>query len=206
MAVATFRDETGCSRDERKGPVPRTAPCHAEPSEEGVDIPDRHWKRLDRNSGLWPEYQPINRIVTAMREFEQLEILVAKIQKQLAPDAEVMHNARLDGRRSKTRRQIDVLVRKKIGQYEMLIAIECKDYATPADAPEVDQFYAVLDDIGAHKGALVCSKGFTGAAKESARARQIDLYSPVDTEPHKWQVHVDARVICDFRMAKFRLP
>ena len=43
-----------------------------------------------------------------------LEKLVAKIQKQLAPDSEVLHDVMLDGRQSNTKRQIDVLVRQKI--------------------------------------------------------------------------------------------
>jgi len=42
-----------------------------------------------------------------------LEILIAKIQKQLAPNAEVLHYVKLDGRLSKQSRQIDVLVHQK---------------------------------------------------------------------------------------------
>ena len=45
-----------------------------------------------------------------------LELLVAKIQKELAPDSEVLHDVKLVGRKSKRERQIDVLVRQKIGQ------------------------------------------------------------------------------------------
>jgi Restriction endonuclease len=136
-----------------------------------------------------------------------LEILVAKIQRQLAPDAEVLHNVRLDGRESKTKRQIDVLVRQKIGQYEMSIVLDCKDYERPVDVKGVEEFYGLVRDVGAQKGALVCPKGFTGAAKTRATGLQIELYSPIDTEPHKWQVHVTAPVVCDFRRAamSFRL-
>jgi len=130
-----------------------------------------------------------------------LEILVTKIQKQLAPDAEVIHDAKLPGRRSGTQRQIDVLVRQKIGQYEMLIVLDCKDYARPVDVKGVEEFHGLMTDVGANKGALVCPQGFTGAAKTSATNWQIDLYSPFDTDPHKWQVQVSAPAICDFRRA-----
>ena len=75
---------------------------------------------------------------------EDLEILVAKIQKQLAPDAEVIHNAKLDGRNSKQKRQIDVLVRQKIGQYEMMIVLDCKDYARPVDVKGVEEFHGLI--------------------------------------------------------------
>lgn len=134
--------------------------------------------------------------------WRDLELLVAKIQAQLAPDAAVEHNVRLRGRRSGRSRQIDVLVKQKIGQYEMLIVLDCKDYAAPIDVTGVEAFHGLLEDVGAHRGALVCPKGFTAAAKTTAAALQIDLYSPVDSDPHKWQARVEAPIVCDFRSAK----
>jgi hypothetical protein len=137
--------------------------------------------------------------MTAMSR--DLELLVAKIQKQLAPQAEVLHNVKLDGRLTKTKRQIDVLVREKIGQYEIQIIIDCKDYKRPVDVKGVEEFEGLLRDVGAQKGVLVCPKGFTETAKTRAEGLQIDLYSPVDTDAHKWQVRVTIPAICDFRSA-----
>lgn len=130
-----------------------------------------------------------------------LELLVHRIQQQLAPAAEVLHDVHLPGRNSKVDRQIDVLVRQKIGQYEMLIVLDCKDHARPIDVTGVEAFLGLVEDVGAHKGALICPRGFSAAAKEMARAHGIDLYSPVDTEPHKWQMRVTVPVLCDFRSA-----
>jgi hypothetical protein len=84
-----------------------------------------------------------------------LELLVAKIQQQLAPRAEVLHNVKLDGRLSKTKRQIDVLVRESIGQYDIQIIIDCKDYKKPVDVKGVEEFHGLFRDVGAHKGVLV---------------------------------------------------
>jgi hypothetical protein len=131
--------------------------------------------------------------------FKELELLVAKIQKQLAPGADVLHNVHLDGRDSGVKRQIDVLVREKIGQYEIKIIIDCKDYNKPADVNDVGAFNTLLHDVGAQKGVLVCPKGFTGAAKTMAERYQIDLYSPFDTDIHKWTVIATIPAICDFR-------
>jgi hypothetical protein len=131
-----------------------------------------------------------------------LEILVAKIQKQLSPDAEVLHDVKLDGRKSNRKRQIDVLVRQRVGQYEILIIIDCKDYQRPVDVKGVEEFDGLLDDIGAQKGVLVCPRGFTEAAKTRAKGLQIELYSPVDTDAHKWQAQVTIPTICDFRGAR----
>ncbi len=130
-----------------------------------------------------------------------LEILVARIQKQLAPDSEVLHDVKLDGRESNRKRQIDVLVRQRIGQYEIQIVIDCKDYARPVDVKGVEEFHGLLSDVGAQKGVLVCPKGFSEAAKTRAEGLQIDLYSPIDTDPHKWQAKPVIPAPCDFRTA-----
>ncbi len=130
-----------------------------------------------------------------------LEILVAKIQSLLAPDAEVLHDIKLDGRDSGTKRQIDVVVRQKIGQYEILIVIDCKDHARPVDVKGVETFAGLLKDVGAQKGVLVCPKGFSEAAKTLATKLQMDLFSPIDTDPHKWTVKANIPAICDYRSA-----
>lgn len=132
-------------------------------------------------------------------EWKQLEHLVAAIQKELAPDAIVKHNVKLPGTQSETERQIDVLVEQNIGQYTMRIVIDCKDYASPVDVKGVEEFFGLVQDVGAHKGALVCPKGFTKSAKKRAKKLQIELYSPIDTESHKWTATVTAPVLCDFR-------
>ncbi|MDP9892605.1 hypothetical protein J2W32_000950 [Variovorax boronicumulans] len=138
-------------------------------------------------------------VTTARPEWEQLELLVASIQRQLAPGATVTHNAKIRGQQSETMRQVDVLVEQFVGQYSIRIALDCKDYAAPVDVKGVEEFHGLLVDIVAHKGALVCPKGFTKAAKKRARKLEIDLYSPADTDPHKWQVSLALPTICDFR-------
>jgi hypothetical protein len=131
------------------------------------------------------------------------ELLVAKIQQQLAPDAEVIHNTRIKGRITKRSRQIDVLVKQRIGQYEMLIVLECRDYKVPVDVNSVAAFEGFLRDVGAHKGVLVCPRGFTQSAKHWAVDNQIDLYNPIDTDEHKWQVQLSVPIVCDLRRAAF---
>lgn len=130
-----------------------------------------------------------------------LELLVAKIQKQLAPHSEVLHDVKLDGHLSRRQRQIDVLIRDKIGQYEILIIVNCKDYKKPVDVKGIEEFAGLQQDVRAHRGVLVCPKGFSKAAKVRAQSLQIDLYSPVDTDPHKWSARVTIPALCDFRSA-----
>lgn len=131
----------------------------------------------------------------------ELELLVHKIQQQLAPAAEVLHNVKMRGRQTGANRQIDVLVREKVGQYVIKIVIDCKDYKHRVDVKGVEEFAGLLDDVGAQKGVLVCPAGFSETAKARAAGLQIDLYSPVDTDPHKWQASPTIPALCDFRVA-----
>lgn len=131
----------------------------------------------------------------------ELELLVQRIQQQLAPAADVQHNVRIPGRHTGAKRQIDVLVHERVGQYDINIVIDCKDYKHPVDVKGVEEFSGLLDDVGAQKGVLVCPAGFSEIAKARARALQIDLYSPVDTELHKWQATATIPATCEFRLA-----
>jgi len=134
-------------------------------------------------------------------DWKDLEYLVAMIQKQLSPEASVQHNVMLDGIDSETKRQIDVLVEQNVGQYKMQIVIDCKDYSKPVDVKGVEEFQGLVQDVRAHKGALVCPSGFTKSALKRAKKFQIELYRPVSTGKHKWQAKVTAPVLCDFRSA-----
>lgn len=137
-----------------------------------------------------------------MSDYKDLELLVAKIQQQLAPSANVIHNASLLGRHSGVMRQIDVLVRDRVGQYEIKIAIDAKDHSRPVDVKGVEEFAGLVDDVGAQRGVLVSPKGFTETAKTRAKGLQIDIYSPVDTDAHKWKAAVTIPAIIDFREAR----
>ena len=135
-------------------------------------------------------------------DWQKLELLVASIQQQLAPGAKVTHNAKVEGRLSETSRQIDVLVEQFVGQYQIRIALDCKDYKTPVDVKAVEEFHGLMVDIGAHRGALVCPAGFTKSAKKRAKKLEVELFSPADTDPHKWQVSLALPAICDFRATR----
>lgn len=133
-------------------------------------------------------------------DYKKLEKLVAKIQQDLAPKSKVSHNVKIRGK-SGVQRQIDVLVEDRVGQYDIRIIIDCKDYKTPVDIKGVEECSRLFEDVSAQRGVIVCPAGFTKNAKARAQQLQIDLYSPVDTDPHKWQARLKAPAICEFREA-----
>ena len=138
-------------------------------------------------------------------DWKQFEVLVASVQRELAPGSEVRHNEKIVGRRSKVPRQIDIAIHGKVGQYEMLIVIDCKDHATPLDVKGVEDFMGLVEDVGAQQGAMVAAKGYTEAAMNRAKDAGINLYRLVDTDAHKWRARVTMPMLCDFRAAKFAL-
>ena len=70
---------------------------------------------------------------TSKKKWKRFEDLATHIQRTLAPGATVEQNVRVMGRRSGVEREIDIVVRMKAGQYNLFVAIDCKDYKRNVD-------------------------------------------------------------------------
>jgi Restriction endonuclease len=137
-------------------------------------------------------------------KWRRFEELVATIQKALSPEAVVTPNDEIVGRITGVPRQIDISVRQKAGQFELLIVIDCKDYARPVDVKDVEEFMGMVQDVAANKGAMVAPLGFSAAAKTRAEKAGIDLFRPVDTGGHEWKIYAALPALCEFtELAKF---
>jgi hypothetical protein len=135
-------------------------------------------------------------------KWRRFEELVAQVQKELAPNAVVTHDDRIRGHDSGKPRQIDITVKQRVGQYDILIAIDCKDYKSPVDVKDVGGFIELIKDIRANKGVMVAANGFTDTARRIGENAGLNLYRLVDTEAHDWQTYVSIPVVCDFRGVK----
>lgn len=133
------------------------------------------------------------------KKWKKFEKLVLEIQKVLSPTAVVKHDDKIIGKQSGTKRQIDISIKQSIGQYEILIVIDCKDYRDPVDLKGVEEFIGLVKDVQANKGAIVSASGFTTSAKLRAENAGINLYRIVDTKKHDWQTFVSMPTVCDFR-------
>jgi hypothetical protein len=114
--------------------------------------------------------------------------LTADIYGELETAAIVKHDDRIRGLDSGIDRQIDVSIRTAVAGHEILIIVQAKDLARPADVNVVGEFQAVIRDVRAAKGVLVCSSGFTESAIEYGRTLSIDLCSAHDAQSRKWSV------------------
>lgn len=122
-------------------------------------------------------------------KWKRFEKLAAEIQKELAPTAQVEHDVKLKGEDSGTARQIDIVVRQTIGQYPVLIVLQCKDEKAPLDVNAIGEFSSAVRDVRANKGALVSSSGFTEAAVTLAKHNGIDVFRLVDVENKDWKIY-----------------
>lgn len=139
-----------------------------------------------------------NNIKLKWRKFEEV---VASIQKNIAPNAKIIHDEKIIGK-SGTERQIDITIRYHIGQFNILVVVDCKDWKNPVDIGDVGQFIDMVEDVGANKGALICNAGFTEGAKNRAKEKGIDLFRVIDTENPDIKLRIGFPTLCDFRYIK----
>ncbi len=133
-----------------------------------------------------------------VKKWQQFETLTADIQRKLAPDAKITPKARVRGKDSGAAREIDILVESKVGQFELRVGIDCKDYKNPVDVGEVGAVVELFKDTRMNKGAIVAASGFSGAAKTMAESNGIELYKLVDTGEHAWRSFVTGSVLVHY--------
>jgi hypothetical protein len=123
-------------------------------------------------------------------KWKQFELLVAKIQADLSGEhAIVTPNDKIIGKTG-IFRQIDISIKSNVGQFQILVVIDCKDYSHPLDIKDVEAFISMAQDVQAHRAAMVAANGYSEAARERAKAAQIELYTVVDTGDHPWRNEV----------------
>ena len=71
--------------------------------------------------------------------------------------------------------QVDVAVELDVAGISVLILIECKYYSRKVGLDDILELSGRIDDVRAHKGVLVTTKGFQAGALKVAKARNIGL-------------------------------
>ena len=123
-----------------------------------------------------------------MPDWFDYQQLAAAIYRDLSPGAVVTHDDHILGFTSGIKRQIDVSIRADLCGHAMLIVVQAKDLSRPADLNVVGEFKAVVDDVHASKGVLICSGGFTATAIEYAKGLSIDLCTVHEAASRKWSI------------------
>lgn len=114
--------------------------------------------------------------------WQEYEQLVFDECERVFDGALIKSNVYIEGRFSKTRRQIDVLVEGcVIDGYVTSIMFDAKHYSKKVDVKCVESFISMLDDVAIPYGILVTNKGFTDSAIRRAHIGtdnvQVDILS-----------------------------
>jgi hypothetical protein len=115
---------------------------------------------------------------------------IAKLlRSRVGPDATVEHDVKLLGR-SGRERQIDVLIRYRIGttKVEGVIIVDAKRHADTISIDRVEAFAGMVQDVKAHHGVLVATSGYqAGATARAAEYGNIDLQVVTEEELAQWR-------------------
>ncbi|EKD56928.1 MAG: hypothetical protein ACD_58C00042G0005 [uncultured bacterium] len=122
-----------------------------------------------------------------MKKWKRFEQLVYEIQRTFVKNAIIKINDHIKGVNSCRKREIDISIRQNIGQYPMLIILECKDFKRPIDVEKIEAFANKIKDVEANQGAFISNSGFTRAAINSAVKFGIKTYRLIDTKSTDWK-------------------
>jgi restriction system protein len=87
----------------------------------------------------------------------------------------VHHKRVYTGRVSHREIEVDVSFNYDVAGADLLFLVECKCYGHAVPVNDVEEFHSKIDDIGAHKGIMVTTRGFQDGAIRTARGRGIAL-------------------------------
>lgn len=131
-----------------------------------------------------------------MRPGKEYELFVYEKLKKLFPDPDVKHDDHILGKESGLSRQIDVSVRIPLDPgTELLYVVQCKDWATRADINAIGELVAVIQDVGAAKGFLLCTSGFAKTNYRYALTKGIELVTIEDIQSDKWTTDVEIPLV-----------
>lgn len=121
-------------------------------------------------------------------KWKRFERQIHELHKQFAPlNANIAYDEKILGFDSKTERQIDISIRYQLAGYDLLLIIDCKDYASPLDVSDVGAFKSLASDVRANKAVMISTNGYTPAAIEMARSAGIETRTYVETDVTEWQ-------------------
>src|SRR3954463_894062 len=106
-----------------------------------------------------------------------LQRVVFHIQRQLTPNALVQESALLLDRSAGINREVDVVIRSKVGEHEVIVCVECREHQRKASVEWVEQMAMKHNSLITSKLILVSAKGFSRAAGVKAESLGIDIYS-----------------------------
>lgn len=130
-----------------------------------------------------------------MKPGKEYEVFIYNKFKLFFSSFDVKINDKIIGIQSGIKREIDISIKGNVNDINILYLVQCKDHNKPADVKIIGEFSAVIKDVGASKGFLICSSGFTKTIHTYARNLGIELFTVEDIDSEKWHVDIEIPVI-----------
>jgi len=83
-------------------------------------------------------------------------------------------------------REVDVVAESTVGEYRVILALECRDHDRAATVGWVEEMHSKHQDLPTDKLILWSRSGFSKSALAKARARNIQALSPDDAAHFDW--------------------
>lgn len=110
------------------------------------------------------------------RKGRELEQLVAILEESLGPKGIIIKSPDyLIDKDTKERREVDISLRSKVGSFEILAIIECRDRDEVQDVRWIEELASKCKSVGADKIVAVSSDKFSSGAIKKAECLSIDI-------------------------------
>ncbi len=103
--------------------------------------------------------------------------LIYLVRLNLAEGAKVTESKLLRDRRTKTLREVDVVIEGSVGGQQVRVCVECRDHKRVADVQWVEQMKAKHERLDTNALLLASRSGFTREALAVARSYGIDTFT-----------------------------
>lgn len=106
--------------------------------------------------------------------------LIYLVRVNLAAGAKVTESKMMRDRRTKSYREVDVVIEGAVGGQRVRVCVECRDHKRVADVQWVDQMKAKHERLDTNALILASRPGFTPEALEVARTYGIETFTLED--------------------------
>lgn len=124
------------------------------------------------------------KITCRIMNWKEFEIRIFEYYKTVLHDIEVIHNHKIKGLISGRSRQIDIYINGRFEGKEQIVIIDAKKYNKKINIKDVESMLSMVADIGANKGILVTSIGYSRSAINRAHNDtqdfELDILRPED--------------------------
>jgi hypothetical protein len=121
--------------------------------------------------------------------------IVEKIYGDLEPKASIRFQDKIHSLTNVTSHVVDISIRSVLSGQNILTVVNVYPGLSQVDEQKVLEFAALLTDVGASKGIMVCNSGYTSSAKALAPSLGIELCSIQDAQSKDWSEDIKIPVL-----------